>query len=185
MSIYKTRVFIYLFNSISVFFVLFNSSSVIANTQCAHRDGVWEHRVDTSGDLDIAVTRLNNNQDIWLGGSPGRLQMIKLDGIGNDIKFNPLKDSPGVNVANIRISSDISEETSTLAFYEKSNGGMMTIPMPNLLAVLLRSKILKISIPVLKGVDQVYKVDVSEIPLGAGHRCESEVNNANEVHGKK
>ncbi|HEM8838465.1 TPA: hypothetical protein U2R15_004175 [Klebsiella aerogenes] len=141
---------------------------------CRHQDGRWEHRVDTDGNLDIAVTALDKQHHIYLGGSPGRLQMIKVDGVGNGIPLAAVKDQPDVRVATVSLGSDISEPVSTLGFYDPAGGGTLVMPVPNLLAVLLRSHTLTLGIPREKGKPLALTVDVSDIPVGAGHRCGQE-----------
>lgn len=142
-----------------------------ANTLCWHQDGRWEHRVDEDGNMDIAVTATTGNGHIYIGGSPGRLQMIKVDEVGGDIRLSPVKDQPGLQMAAVSLGSDISAPAVTLAFYDPASGGTLVLPVPNLVAVLLRSHTLTLTIPHQKGDPQTLSVDVSDIPTGTGHRC--------------
>ena len=152
-------------------------SPVASNTKdhtdwtCRHTDGRWEHRVDTDGNLDIAVTTRRDKGHIWFGGSPGRLQMIKLDEAGSTVRTQTLKDNPDVVMAAVTLTSDVSTPAKTLAFYDTAGQGSLVIPVPNLLAVLLRSHRITVTVPQTTGKPRLYTEDVSDIPLGAGHRC--------------
>lgn len=148
-----------------------HATVIHANRECRHTDGRWEHRVDIDGNLDIAVTTRVDGGHIWLGGSPGRLQMIKLDKVGTVVRTQPLRDNPGVVTATVTLSSDVSAPATTLAFYDKAEQGSLVIPVPNLLAVLLRSHRLSITVPQQHRKSRVYTENVADIPLGTGHRC--------------
>lgn len=151
--------------------IVISNRTLAVDHQCIHQDGRWEHRVDSNGNLDVAVTTRNGNGHIWLGGAPGKLQMIKIDNTGRKVKKTIMKGPPAVFVAEVTLSSDVSEAAKTLAFYDEKDGGTLVIPVPNLLAVLLRSKTLTVSVPQISGSLLTYSEDVSDIPLGTGHRC--------------
>lgn len=142
-----------------------------ANDFCSHRDASWEHRVTEDGNLDVATKMLDSRTRVYIGGSPGKLQVIKLDGVGKNIKTEELKTKPPVKNAFITIGSDVYKRDRIPGIYFQDSGGSITIPMRGLLQYVLRSKSLHISIETNDNRTLEYDIDVRDIPIGIVHDC--------------
>ncbi|MBH3170387.1 hypothetical protein I5R28_10710 [Serratia marcescens] len=143
-----------------------------ADNLCSHRDGSWEHRVVENGSLDIATKMLDSRVRIYIGGVPGKLQLIRLDGVGR-VKTDALKSGEPnpLRAAFVTIGSDVYKKDKIASLYSQANGGSITIPMRELLQYILRSRILHISIEGENNKMIEYDIDVRDIPLGSGHDC--------------
>lgn len=149
------------------------SSNSFASDECKHQDGSWEHRVSPSGELDVAIKRVDANTQIRLGGVPGKLQLINIIGDTKDVKATGEITRGGVKMKTVKvsISSDKFHQQEFYGFVSAESGGMIVIPFKGMVNYVLSSNALNISYPLKNGGVKHYSFDISEIPLGTEHSC--------------
>ncbi|EMQ9923688.1 hypothetical protein ACMWRF_000443 [Enterobacter hormaechei] len=149
------------------------SSNSFASDECKHQDGAWEHRVSPSGELDVAIKRVDANTQIRLGGVPGKLQLINIIGNTKDVRTAGEITRGGVKMKTVKvsISSDKFIQREFYGFISVDSGGMIVIPFKGMVNYVLSSNTLNISYPLSNGGVKHFSFDISEIPLGTEHSC--------------